>query len=129
MVVITSYETISRDSNTFKRVQWNRIICDEAHHLRNPKTKTYDKIQSFQTRVFWCLTGTPIHNSPKDLASLFSLCKIERSEWKYHFLQRFQEKTNPNSNYLAKIEKTEMIEWKNERERAMAKDIHASIPC
>lgn len=124
MIVLTSYETCLRD-NVLGSVSWNRIICDEAHHLRNPKTKTYAKIRSFETKIFWCLTGTPIHNSPKDLASLFSLCKIERSEWKNHFLQRFQEKTIMNP----KTEQTEMIEWKNERERAMAKDIHASIPC
>lgn len=128
MIVLTSYETCLRD-NVLGSVHWNRIICDEAHHLRNPKTKTYQKIRSFQTRVFWCLTGTPIHNSPKDLVSLFSLCKIEKSEWKNHFLQRFQEKMGSNSNSLVKTEQTEMIEWKNERERAMAKDIHASIPC
>ena len=93
MIVLTSYETCLRDPH-LESIYWNRIICDEAHHLRNPKTKTYLKIQSLQTQIFWCLTGTPIHNSPKDLASLFSLCKIEKTDWKKHFLQRFQPK-NP----------------------------------
>jgi len=125
MIVLTSYETCLRDPH-LDSIYWNRIICDEAHHLRNPKTKTYKKIQSLQTQIFWCLTGTPIHNSPKDLASLFSLCKIEKVDWKKHFLQRFQPK-NPGD--ISKRENVEVLEWKNETERKMAKDIHATIPC
>lgn len=125
MIVITSYETCLRDTQ-LESIYWNRIICDEAHHLRNPKTKTYKKIQSLQTRIFWCLTGTPIHNSPKDLTSLFYLCNIEKKDWKHHFLQRFQEK---KIDEISKRENMEVLEWKNERERKMAKDIHATIPC
>ena len=131
MIVITSYETCLRDTH-ISGIHWNRIICDEAHHLRNPKTKTFLKIQSLQTRVLWCLTGTPIHNSPKDLASLFSLCKIpEKTEWKKHFLQRFQPKGVEICGDLgmSKRENVEVLEWKNETERKMAKDIHATIPC
>jgi len=127
MVVLTSYETCLRD-DVLESITWNRIICDEAHHLRNPKTKTFLKIQSLQTRVFWCLTGTPIHNTPKDLASLFTLCKIEKPDWKKHFLQRFQPK-NIGDIGISKRENVEVLEWKNEREREMSKDIHASIPC
>ena len=123
MIVLTSYETCLRDGR-LADISWNRIICDEAHHLRNPKTKTYLKIQSLKTRVFWCLTGTPIHNSPKDLASLFSLCKIEKPDWKKHFLQRFQGTLD-----ISKRENVDVLEWKNERELEMAKDIHGTIPC
>ena len=126
VIVITSYETCLRD-DMLASIQWDRIICDEAHHLRNPKTKTYQKIRDIPTRIFWCLTGTPIHNTPKDLASLFLLCKIEKPEWKHHFLQRFQDKKGDLG--ISKRENAELLEWKNERERDMAKDIHASIPC
>lgn len=133
MIVLTSYETCLRDTQ-IATIHWNRIICDEAHHLRNPKTKTFLKIQSLQTRVLWCLTGTPIHNSPKDLTSLFSLCKIhEKTEWKKHFLQRFQPKggfgDKEGTLGISKRENVELLEWKNEREREMARDIHATIPC
>jgi SNF2 family DNA or RNA helicase len=126
MIVITSYETLLKD-DMLSSIHWNRIICDEAHHLRNSKTKTYQKIKELHTNVFWCLTGTPIHNSPKDLVSLFSLCKIEKPDWKKHFLQRFRRDLN-----LSIIEKKEyayLVEWKNEKERNVAKEIHASISC
>ena len=131
MIVLTSYETCLRDDR-LADISWNRIICDEAHHLRNPKTKTFLKIQSLKTRIFWCLTGTPIHNSPKDLTSLFSLCKIEKPDWKKHFLQRFQDKNQGREDGtldISKRENVEVLEWKNERERKMAIDIHATIPC
>jgi SNF2 family DNA or RNA helicase len=128
MIVITSYETCIKDE-ILGSIFWNRIICDEAHHLRNSKTKTYEKIKGFETEICWCLTGTPIHNSPKDLFSLFHLCNIEKENRKHHFLQRFRDTTITNGPIIVKKENRMILEWKNEREREMAKDIHASISC
>jgi len=128
MIVITSYETCIKDE-ILGSIYWNRIICDEAHHLRNSKTKTYQKIKEMRTDIFWCLTGTPIHNSPKDLFSLFHLCNIEKENRKNHFLQRCRDTTITNGPILLKKENTMLLEWKDEKERDMAKDIHASISC
>jgi SNF2 family DNA or RNA helicase len=124
IVVITSYDTLLKDE-LLERIYWNRVICDEAHHLRNSKTKKFEKVAAIQTNIAWCMTGTPIHNNISDLVSLFSLCKIprERSIMKNHFLQR----CNPGIKNIAKYEHTEMVEWKDERERETARDVHASL--
>jgi len=127
MIVLTSYETLLKDS-ILCMIEWNRIICDEAHHLRNAKTKTYIKIKELKTKIVWCITGTPIHNSSKDLVSLFSLCNIEKPNWKTHFLQRFR-KDMLQLNHINKKESSYLIEWKNEKERNIAKDIHSSLSC
>ena len=127
MIVLTSYETLLKDS-ILCMIEWNRIICDEAHHLRNAKTKTYIKIKELKTKIIWCITGTPIHNSSKDLVSLFSLCNIEKPNWKTHFLQRFR-KDIQSLDPINKKETSYLIEWKNEKERNIAKDIHSSLSC
>lgn len=139
MVVITSYETISRDiqsaSNPFKRVQWNRVICDEAHHLRNPKTQNYSAVRailSSSNPITWFITGTPVHHSPKDMYALYVLLGYSLAELltkdmailRWHFLQRkHQENDLPQ-----KTEHTIMIEWTEAGERDLAKDIHQTIP-
>ena len=135
MVVITSYETVSRDSNTFKGVQWNRVICDEAHHLRNPKTQNYSAVRailSSSNPITWFITGTPVHHSPKDMYALYFLLGYSLAELltkdmsilRWHFLQRKHQETD----LPKKTEHTIMIEWTENQERDLATDIHQTIP-
>jgi SNF2 family DNA or RNA helicase len=157
MVVITSYDVVFHDSKdgifpSHTSIFWNRIICDEAHHLRNPTTKIYHSISSllYQARnngiVLWCITGTPVQNSMRDLYTLFSLfCpqpmtvntlssssgpSLNKKHTKEYdeilrssFLQRKQR------TLLEKQETETIVEWKNEEERYLATDIHHTIPC
>lgn len=138
MVVITSYETVVRDISSFKEVAWNRVVCDEAHHLRNPKTLIYtavrDVLSSTNTKAsLWMITGTPMHHSAKDLYSLYFLFGYSVSELsgekglvilRSHFLQR----RHKESDLPKKTEHTIMIEWTETGERDLAKDIHKTIP-
>ncbi|KAL9585870.1 MAG: hypothetical protein Q9212_001272 [Teloschistes hypoglaucus] len=51
-------------------VDWRRVILDEGHAIRNPKTKGSKACADLMARSRWVLTGTPIVNSLKDLYSL-----------------------------------------------------------
>ncbi|EME49117.1 hypothetical protein DOTSEDRAFT_67996 [Dothistroma septosporum NZE10] len=51
-------------------MNWRRIILDEGHQVRNPKTKGSMAVCSLFSRSRWVLTGTPIVNSLADLYSL-----------------------------------------------------------
>lgn len=80
-VVVTTYDTVvtesNRDGPLFKG-EWYRIIADEAHILRNSKSqvsKAMSNLQSDGRR--WCLTGTPVHNSVKDLYGLFRFIQVD----------------------------------------------------
>ena len=138
MVVITSYETVVRDISSFKEVAWNRVVCDEAHHLRNPKTLIYGAVREVLSSNdsqanLWMITGTPMHHSAKDLYSLYFLFGYSVSELsgekglkllRYRFLQRRHQETD----LPKKTEHTIMIEWTEGEERDLAKDIHKTIP-
>ena len=54
-------------------IQWDRIIFDEAHHLRNHFSNKHKGVAKLKGDVKWFITGTPIQNSGKDL---ISLCKL-----------------------------------------------------
>jgi SNF2 family DNA or RNA helicase len=130
MVVITSYDTFLRSPELLE-INWDRTICDEAHRLRNPKTKLYNQIGQLRTNILWCITGTPIHNKIKDVMSLFALYgvgvggKIEEDVYKNMILRR----TKSTTNLLLpkKTEKQEIISWSNPEEWKLAKDVHMSM--
>ena len=53
-----------------KNVAWNRVIFDEAHHLRNSNTRRYRNCKKIKARVRWLVTGTPVQNRKKDFYNL-----------------------------------------------------------
>jgi len=130
-IVITSYDTFLCSPELLE-ISWDRTICDEAHRLRNPKTKLYKYIQyRLQTNILWCITGTPIHNKIGDILSLFSLFALDPKSIKKNSLPEdmvLRRTKNANIILPEKKEFKQMIQWKmNSGEWKLAKDIHLSI--
>ena len=65
--------------NDLHKVRWNRIIFDEAHHLRNKKTMLFLGALRLTAGIRWFVTGTPIQNNVKDFYSLCLLMGIPAS--------------------------------------------------
>jgi len=42
------------------RVKWWRIVLDEAHNIKNRKTKAAQGCCALEGKYRWCLTGTPL---------------------------------------------------------------------
>ena len=45
---------------------WDRVIFDEAHHMRNPRTLNFQNANKLHSKTKWLLTGTPIQNKMND---------------------------------------------------------------
>ena len=58
------------------RVQWGRIILDEAHIIKNQKTKVFKQLQTLNSDIRGCLTGTPIMGDTKDFVSLLMFLRV-----------------------------------------------------
>jgi SNF2 family DNA or RNA helicase len=56
---------------------FHRIILDEAHTIRNSKSKAYAGCMALQSTYRLCLTGTPLQNKPEDIHSLLSFLAVE----------------------------------------------------
>lgn len=124
-IVLTSYDTFLRSPELLD-IHWDRVICDEAHRLRNPKTKLYKQIVLLRTTILWCITGTPIHNNTKDVVSLLALFSSSTTLHDKNMILR-RTKTAENCVLPKKTEIQIMIPWTNQTEWKLAKDIHVSI--
>jgi superfamily II DNA or RNA helicase len=70
-VVITSYPLLIRDETALQMFSYHYLILDEAHYIKNPKTKAARCVRKLDSRHKLCLTGTPLENHLGELWSLF----------------------------------------------------------
>jgi SNF2 family DNA or RNA helicase len=68
-VYITNFEKVAARPSLFIR-RWDRVVVDEAHKLANPYSNVSYGMRQIQGEVRWVLTGTPVVNSLRDMASL-----------------------------------------------------------
>jgi len=82
-VVITTYRTVqtllkSRDIlNPLLSFDWERVILDEAHNIKNPETRVSTACCRLKAKSRWCVTGTPIQNSLQDVYGLIKFLRHE----------------------------------------------------
>ncbi|KAL6060479.1 Pharynx and intestine in excess protein 1 [Balamuthia mandrillaris] len=69
-VCITSYTLVLQDHQAFRRKKWKYLILDEAHHIKNFRSKRWQLLLNFNAKRRLLLTGTPLQN---DLMELWSL--------------------------------------------------------
>lgn len=72
-VYLSNYDKVIFQRDAFKSVSFQRLICDEAHCLRNITSKKTKRVRNLPIPKKWLLTGTPIVNGYKDLGSLMSI--------------------------------------------------------
>ena len=70
-VVITTYPLLIRDEPALRAFNYHCLILDEAHYIKNPKTKAARCVRKLDARHKLCLTGTPLENHLGELWSLY----------------------------------------------------------
>lgn len=67
VVVVTSFDTARGDIDLLDCLAWSVIFVDEAHKLKNPKSKITVAYNRFACEVRFGLTGTAIQNTYREL--------------------------------------------------------------
>lgn len=63
-------------SSLLHTVNFHRVVLDEGHVIRNPKTSTFESCFMLKAHARWVLSGTPLMNHPKDLWALFTFLRL-----------------------------------------------------
>jgi SNF2 family DNA or RNA helicase len=66
-VVITSYDTLMTDLSFLNVCEWKCVVADEAHRLKNSKSKVFERMTSLTCQRRVALTGTPLQNKLEEL--------------------------------------------------------------
>jgi len=76
-VIVASIDTTKRDPHRSAVLgqEWDLVIVDEAHKLKNNKTKNWQIINELHKKYLLLLTATPIQNDLKELFNLITLLK------------------------------------------------------
>ena len=69
-VVLTSYETLSRDELVVGRVSWQLMVCDEAQAMKNYTTVRSRVCKAMKAEMRLAVTGSPVENSLGELWSI-----------------------------------------------------------
>ncbi|KAL7972031.1 SNF2 family N-terminal domain-containing protein [Trichoderma sp. SZMC 28014] len=82
-IVVTTYSTLKAEfqnkskKSLLHRIDWYRIVLDEAHIIRRRATLFYRSCDELHASFRWCLTGTPIQNKLTDIGTLFAFIRAE----------------------------------------------------
>ncbi|KAE8696603.1 SNF2 domain-containing protein [Hibiscus syriacus] len=68
---------IDSSAGALARVNWLRVILDEAQTIKNHRTQVARACCGLRAKRRWCLSGTPIQNAIDDLYSYFRFLKHE----------------------------------------------------
>lgn len=135
-IVLTTYNMLLEDNCLLKNIVWNRVIFDEAHHLRNSETLRYRSCKQIKARVRWLVTGTPIQNRRQDFYSLCCAAGMKSSFYmdssnlrvigRNFVLRRTKQQVGINLPPVNKINC--VVKWKNQQEMLLSEEIHSLLP-
>lgn len=76
-IVVASMDTAKRDPHRdiVLGLEYDMLIVDEAHKLKNKKTTNYQFINELRKKYCLLLTATPVQNDLKELYNLITLLK------------------------------------------------------
>ena len=123
------------EDSVLHRVKWGRVIFDEAHHLRNKKTRRYVGAKLLNAEIKWFVTGTPIQNKKQDFYALCSLINLPASyytdvdnlsEIGHAFILK-RTKKELGIDLVDALHSKKMVRWKSPAEQKFSEEIHSLI--
>lgn len=78
-IYIMNYDIIKKHTKAISAINWDLLVCDESHYLKNRKTIRTKGVKKLTAKRRICLTGTPIVNKPKDIWPVLNM--LDPDEW------------------------------------------------
>ncbi|KAH7862100.1 hypothetical protein Vadar_034773 [Vaccinium darrowii] len=90
-ILITSFDSFRIHGSILSDIQWEIVVVDEAHRLKNEKSKLYMACLEIKTRKRYGLTGTIMQNKIMELFNLFDWVVPGSLGTREHFREFYDE--------------------------------------
>lgn len=90
-VLVTSFDTFRIHGNLLSGIKWEIVVVDEAHRLKNEKSKLYSACLEIKTHRRIGLTGTIMQNKIMELFNLFDWAAPGSLGAREHFREFYDE--------------------------------------
>ncbi|KPM11913.1 chromodomain-helicase-DNA-binding protein Mi-2-like protein [Sarcoptes scabiei] len=88
-VLLTSYELNCIDAATLSSLEWQILVVDEAHRLKNNQSKYFRVLNTYKINYKLLLTGTPLQNNLEELFHLLNFLNSDNFNDMQGFLNEF----------------------------------------
>ena len=134
-IIVTTYGMVAKKTSPLHNLKLDRVVFDEAHHLRNSKTACHTKSLKLNSKIRWLITGTPIQNRKSDFYALCAQIGIPEAYYKNsgNLIELTRSFLLKRTKKQAKIElptlsiETKTVRWESESEKELAEDIHSLL--
>ncbi len=113
--IIASLDTAKRENHRRQvlEAEYDLVIVDEAHHLKNSRTKAYQLVSHLKKKYILLLTATPVENDLGELFNLITLLLPGQLETAASFKRKYITRGNPlkvkNSADLKRLVREVMV--------------------
>lgn len=102
-VIITTYNLLKRDLESYSKVQFDYCILDEAQNIKNPNSQNAAAVKEINAKARFALSGTPIENSLMELWSIFDFIMPGYLYDEKRFSVRYHKKLKENPEVLEEL--------------------------
>lgn len=104
-VIITTYNLLKRDLESYRSIEFDYCILDEAQNIKNPNSQNAIAVKEINARTRFALTGTPIENSLMELWSIFDFIMPGYLFDEKRFSVRYHKRLNEGPEILEELNK------------------------
>jgi superfamily II DNA or RNA helicase len=97
-LIIVSYQTLRNDIERFLDRDWDHIILDEAHYVKNSSSLTFKAVRSINAAHRLSLTGTPLENHLNELWSQMTFLNPGLLGSRQDFIRRYVKPVEKDGN-------------------------------
>lgn len=106
-VVVTTYGLLLSERALLTTIEWDSVILDEAHAIKNHQTRTAKAAMALRSHFRLILTGTPVQNNLNEIWSLFHFINPGLLGTLKHFTRQYTTPVvyNPDSTVKVHLKK------------------------
>lgn len=102
-VILTTYNLLKRDLETYKTMEFDYCILDEAQYIKNAHSQNAITVKEIKAKTRFALSGTPIENSLMELWSIFDFIMPGYLYDEKRFSVRYHKRLNEGPEVLEEI--------------------------